>query len=296
MVILSGLPGMLLLFLSYTCRAQDSTLLKGLDDAIIRNPSTAYVKATFKATQVINTPTIEAPPPGGLQFMIMHRFGKLNEGAYALFGLDNAGIRFGFDYGIHERLSIGVGRSSFDKVYDGYLKLKMLRQARSKSPVTISLYESINHATTRYPTKPYVKGRYRSSYQSALLIARKFSSRLSLQLTPSLLHYNLVATPGDNNNAIALGIAGRMKLTKRTSINAEYNYFPSDQMPAVNTYHSLSFGVDLETGGHVFQLVFTNSQGMVGPYYLGKTLGSWATGDIYFGFNVSRAFNLKKDR
>jgi hypothetical protein len=105
-----------------------------------------------------------------------------------------------------------------------------------------------------------------------------------------------VTTPADNNNAFALGMAGRMKLTRRTSINAEYNYFPSDQMPGLDIYHSLSFGVDLETGGHVFQLVFTNSQGMIGPYYLGKTSGSWARGDIYFGFNVSRAFNLKKDR
>jgi len=255
-----------------------------------------YVSATFKATQIINTPTVEAPAPGVLQFMIMHRFGKVNEGAYALFGLDNAGIRFGFDYGINDRLSVGVGRSSFDKVYDGYFKLKMLRQATSKSPVTISLYESINHVTVRYTDKPYLKGRYRSSYQSALLIARKFSSRLSLQLTPSWLHYNLVASPQDNNNAFALGTGGRMKLTKRTSINAEYNYFPGDQMPSLDIYHSLSFGVDLETGGHVFQLVFSNSQGMVGPYYLGKTLGSWGKGDIYFGFNISRAFNLKKDR
>ncbi|HVG16172.1 MAG TPA: DUF5777 family beta-barrel protein [Chitinophagaceae bacterium] len=285
-----------LLLTSFNAFAQDSTLLKTLDDAISKNIRKEYVQATFKATQVINTPTIEAPPRGGLQFMIMHRFGKLNEGAYALFGLDNAGIRFGLDYGINDRLSIGLGRSSFDKVYDGYFKLKMLRQAKSKSPVSISLYESMNHVTLRYSDKPYISGRYRSSYQSALLIARKFSPRLSLQLTPSWLHYNLVPTPEDNNDAFALGMAGRIKLTKRTSLNAEYNYFPSDQTPGLPIYHSLSFGIDLETGGHVFQLVFTNSQGMVGPYYLGKTTGSWANGDIYFGFNVSRAFNLKKDR
>ncbi len=139
------------------------------------------------------------------------------------------------------------------------------------SPVTISLYESINHDTLRYADKPYMNSRYRSSYHSALLIARKFSSRLSLQLTPSRLHYNLVADPRDNNNAFALGMAGRMKLTKRTSINPEYNYFLSDQTPSLSIYHSLSFGIDLESGGHVLQLVFSNSQGMVGPYYLGKT-------------------------
>jgi hypothetical protein len=152
----------------------------------------------------------------------------------------------------------------------------------------------VTRTTLRFTDKPYFSGKYRNAYESALLIARKFSPKLSLQLTPVWLHYNLVPTPQDNNDVFAVGIGGRMKLTKRMSINAEYNILPSDQLVSTDIFHSLSLGIDLETGGHVFQLIFSNSEGMTGPYYLGKTTGSWGNGDIFFGFNISRAFHLKK--
>ena len=125
-------------------------------------------------------------------------------------------------------------------------------------------------------------------------LARKMSSSLSLQLSPALTHFNLVPTPQDKSDILSLGIGGRMKLTKSMSINAEYNYLPGDPVVSSTIYNSLALGLDLETGGHVFQLVFTNSSGMVGHYYLAKTDGSWRKGDIYFGFNISRVFNLKK--
>ena len=282
------------LILSISAVAQDSTLLKVLNDSLKVTGEASIVRGTFKATQIINTPTAEAPGKYGLQFLIMHRFGRINEGGYALFGLDNASIRFGLDYGINDRLSIGIGRSSLEKTYDASFKWKLLRQTENKMPVSVSLYELVTRTTLRFTDKPYFDGKYRNAYESALLIARKFSPKVSLQITPIWLHYNLVPSPQDENDVLALGLGGRIKLTKRMSINAEYNLLPTDQMRSTEIFHSLSLGIDLETGGHVFQLIFSNSEGMIGPYYLGKTTGSWGNGDIFFGFNISRAFHLKK--
>ena len=273
---------------------QDSAWTKILNDSLVATGQAARITSTFKATQIINTPTIEAPGNNGLQFLIMHRFGRINEGGYALFGLDNATIRFGLDYGINDRFSIGIGRSSLEKTYDSSFKWKLLRQTENKFPFSISLYELVAHTTLRYTDKPFITGKYRMAYESALLIARKFSSKLSLQVTPIWLHYNLVPTPQDKNDVFVLCLGSRMKVSKRISINAEYNLLPSDQMVSTDIFHSLSLGLDIETGGHVFQLIFSNSEGMIGPYYLGKTTGSWGNGDIFFGFNISRAFHLKK--
>jgi opacity protein-like surface antigen len=250
------------------------------------------IGSTFKATQIVNTPTIESPAKHDLQFMIMHRFGRVNEGAYALFGLDNATIRFALDYGLTDRLMVGIGRSSFEKVYDASLKYKIIRQKENGIPVSISAFGMIANTTVKYSNKPYLNAKYRTMYTSQLLIARKFSSNLSLQVTPSWIHFNLVPTPKDKNDVFALGLGGRMKVSKRISINAEYNYLPSKQVVSTNVFNSLSMGVDIETGGHVFQLIFSNSQGMIPPYYLAKTSGDWGKGDIYFGFNITRIFTL----
>jgi opacity protein-like surface antigen len=273
-------------------QAQDSSLLSLLNDSASTQPM--YVTGTFKATQIINTPTVEAPARKSLQFMIMHRFGKLNEGAYALFGLDNAEIRFALDYGITDRLAIGIGRSSYEKVYDASLKYKLLRQREHGMPFSASIYGLIANTTLRYDDKTYLNTKYRTMYTTQLLLASKLTPRLSLQLTPAWIHFNLVPTKEDQNDVFAVGIGGRMKVTKRMSINAEYNYLPSGQLVSTKQYNSLSGGLDLETGGHVFQLVFTNSVGMIAPYYLAKTQGSWGNGDIYFGFNITRIFNFKK--
>lgn len=274
-------------------QAQDSSLLNLLEDTA-SGQAPATVSSTFKATQIVNTPTIESPAKNNLQFMIMHRFGRINEGAYALFGLDNATIRFALDYGLTDRLAIGIGRSSFEKVYDASLKWKIIRQRENGVPVSISAFGLIANTTAKYSDKPYLNAKYRTMYTSQLLIARKFSRNLSLQLTPSWIHFNLVPAPQDKNDVFVLGVGGRMKLSKRISLNAEYNYQPQNQLVSAPVFNSLSMGVDIETGGHVFQLIFSNSQGMIPPYYLAKTSGGWGKGDIYFGFNITRIFDLKR--
>lgn len=274
--------------------AQDTSLLNMLNESENAADRQHIVTGTFKATQLVNMPTVESPAKQNLQFLIMHRFGKLNQGAYELFGLDNASIRFGLDYGVTDRLSVGVGRSSVDKAFDGNIKYRILRQSEGGTPVSLGLYELVTHYTQRYTDKPFLNTRFRTSYTSQLLLARKFSPALSLQLAPSWSHYNLVGTSEDNNDVFAISAGGRMKFTKRMSFIAEYNYLLPDQVVSVKTYNSLSLGIDIETGGHVFQLIFTNSNGMIGPYYLTKTNGSWGKGDIFFGFNISRNFNFRK--
>jgi hypothetical protein len=274
-------------------QAQDSSLLTLLNNSLNTHAAPDKVTGTFKATQIVNTPAVESPAKKTLQFLIMHRFGQLSDGAYQLFGLDNAEIRFGLDYGITNCLSAGAGRSSLDKTYDANVKLKLLRQTSGKMPVSVSLYELLTY--TGFPKnaeKPFLTPKFRSAYTSQLLIARKLNSKLSLQVSPTLIHFNLVPAPEDKNTLLAAGFGGRMKITKRMSVNAEYNYLLRNQVVSSKVYNSLSAGLDIETGGHVFQLIFSNSRGMIGPYYLAKTAGKWDKGNIYFGFNISRSFNF----
>jgi len=284
----------LVLILWFPARAQDS-LLSLLDDSLQQGVSIP-VKGTFKALHIVNAHTIESPARGDLNFIIMHRFGQLNEGAYAFFGLDNAFIRLGFDYGVTDRLGIGIGRSSLEKTFDGYLKYKLIRQTEGTRtvPVSIGLFGSITSYTLRFPDKPFLNAKFRTTYTTQVMIARKFSPSFSLQLSPTWLHFNMVPTRSDNNDLIAAMLGGRLKFNKRMAVTAEYNYLFPGQTESMDLTNSLSLGIDIETGGHVFQLVFSNSRGMIEPQYVARTTGDWFDGDIFFGFNVSRNFSLSK--
>lgn len=277
--------------------AQDSSLLNMLNDSMAANKTKTYVTGTFKATHIINTQTIESPAQNNLNFVIQHRFGQLNSGSYNFFGLDNATLRLGLDYGITDRLAVGIGRSSYLKTFDGYLKYKLLRQTEHGGmPVSVSLLGQVTDFTQDMPTETYLNTKYRTAYAAEALIARKLSRSLSLQVTPTWLHYNLVPTVNDKNDVLAIGLGGRMKITNRMSIDAEYDVVPSNQVVSATVHNSFSLGWDIETGGHVFQLVFSNSQSMLETQYLTQTSGTWGKGDIYFGFNISRNFNLNKNR
>jgi len=286
---------------STATKAQDTTdLMAQLEkEALGDNSSkTVYTTATFKTTRLINGHTVENVGKGVLDVKISHRFGKLNSGGYDLFGLDNATMRMGLDYGISNRLMIGIGRSTFEKTYDAFFKLKILRQSKGKHnmPISLSYVPTIALKTLKYED-PTRKNYYTSRlyYTHQLIIARKFSEGTSIQLIPTYVHRNLVKLASEHNGIFALGIGGRQKLTKRLSLNAEYYY----QMPGyglTGTTNSLSVGFDIETGGHVFQLHFTNSRGMNERTFITETTGEWGKGDIYFGFNISRVFTIRKRR
>ncbi|MCB0600447.1 MAG: hypothetical protein KDC28_04440 [Saprospiraceae bacterium] len=271
-------------------RAQDTDLLSllGNDDV------TEYATAAFKTNRVINLHSLESTAGGVLDFKINHRFGFINGGPYEFFGLDNAMMRLGFDYGITDQLTVGIGRSSFQKSFDGFLKYKILRQSSGKKvmPVTLAVMaaSSLNSVKWADPTRDnYFSSRLFYTYQ--VIVGRKFSDRLSLQLSPTLVHRNLVATRAEKNDVYAVGAAGRVKLTNRLAINAEYVYVLPNQL-GPDYHNSLSVGVDIETGGHVFQLHFTNSTSMIEKGFITETVGQWEKGGIHFGFNVSRVFTI----
>ena len=276
------------------CFSQDS-LLSMLDDSS-RTGTTFPVKGTFKAIHIINAQTVESPAKHDLNFIIMHRFGQLNDGAYNFFGLDNASIRLGLDYGITDRLGVGIGRSSLEKTFDGYAKYRLLDQTdgAKKFPVTISVLGALNHMTLRLDTT--VSAKNKTTYVLQALIARKFSSALSLQISPTYIHFNRYPATRQAEDLFATMIGGRLKFTKRMAVTAEFNYIPEGKRDDLNIKNSLSLGFDIETGGHVFQLVFTNSGGMIESQYVGKTIGNWGDGDIFFGFNITRNFSLGKDK
>ncbi|MEP7238565.1 MAG: DUF5777 family beta-barrel protein [Ferruginibacter sp.] len=279
--------------------AQDSTvsLLSILEKELDKSKDmTIYTTATFKTTRLINGHSVENVGKGVLDVKISHRFGHINDGGYELFGLDKATMRMGFDYGITKNLMIGFGRSTFQKTYDGFIKVKILRQSRGKKnmPVTLSYVPTIALKTIHYED-PVLNNHYSSrlSYTHQLIIGRKFSDRTSLQLMPTFVHQNLVSLAAESNDIFAIGIGGRQKLTKRISINAEYYYLlPGTKLNG--TTNALSVGFDIETGGHVFQLHFTNSQGMSERTFVADTKGRWDKGDILFGFNISRVFTIGK--
>jgi hypothetical protein len=259
---------------------------------------TNYTTATFKSTRIMNGHSIERMPAGQLDVRISHRFGTINSGAYNFFGLDQSNIHLGLEYGIFSWLMIGVGRSEYEKTFDGFAKFSILRQSTGakEMPVSVSVLTSIALKTLKFPDP--TRTNYftsRLAYVGQILIARKLNEALSVQLTPSYIHRNLVATELDPNDIFAVGAGTRVKLTKRISLNGEYYYItnPKTYM-SQQIYDPLSIGFDIETGGHVFQLFFTNSLGMTEKQFIGGTTGQWKKGDIHFGFNISRVFTLKK--
>jgi hypothetical protein len=280
-------------FSSYVS-AQEEDLLSLLGE----EETTDYTNASFKTNRVINLHSLENTASGVLDFKISHRFNPLNNGFYDLFGLDNANIRFGFDYGLSDVIAIGVGRSSFGKNYDGYVKYKFLRQSTGKKtmPLTAALLltSSINTLKWENPDREnYFSSRL--AYTTQLILGRKFSESFSMQLSPTMVHRNLVKTNAEKNDVYALGVGSRLKLSKRVAINGEYIYLLPDQV-AEGNFNSLSLGLDIETGGHVFQLHFSNSQSMIENGFVTETKGQWNTAfdGIHFGFNISRVFTIKR--
>jgi hypothetical protein len=261
---------------------------------------TNYTTATFKSTRVLNGHSIERMPEGQLDVRISHRFGTLNSGGYNFFGLDQSNIHLSLEYGITNWLMVGVGRSEIEKTFDGFAKFSILRQSTGakEMPVSVSVLTSIALRTQKWPDQSrtnYFTSRL--AYVGQVLVARKISQGLSVQLTPSYLHRNLVSTELDPNDIVALGAGARLKLTKRISLNGEYYYIANPKKNfSTQIYNPLSLGFDIETGGHVFQLFFTNSLGMTEKQFLGATTGTWKKGDIHFGFNISRVFTLKKHK
>ncbi|MDE0979786.1 MAG: DUF5777 family beta-barrel protein [Flavobacteriales bacterium] len=268
-----------------------SALGQSLLDALDTEPTVHPVTATFKDTRVINMQSNETPGAGVLHFVIAHRFGRINEGAYSLWGLDNASMRMGFDYGLSDRWTLGVGRSTFQKTYEASIKGKLFLQKSDNSiPVSVTYYgvTMANGLRWQDPNRENLFSS-RISFVNQLIVTRKINDRTSLAVVPSFTHRNLVDITSKSHDQWTLGLGGRHKLTKRVSLNSEYHFLVNGLDEAAT--NSLSLGVDIETGGHVFQLHITNSQGMFERAFLTETTGRWVDGDLFFGFNLSRVFS-----
>jgi hypothetical protein len=248
------------------------------------------VMGIFKGTRIINGQSVETRGKGNLDVIISHRFGRINSGAYNLFGLDDSNVRLGLEYAISDGITLGFGRNSFNKVYDANVKAKLLNQETEGVPLSATWVSDFSVYTMRRPELPMDFSR-RMRYVSQLLIARKFGSGLSVQLMPSLVHRNLVPTESEPNTMATLGVGGRIKVSNRVNLTGEYYYRFGKDLPGNN---SLGIGVDIETGGHVFQLHLTNSNEMTPSGFIPSTQGNFFKGDIHFGFNVVRAFQLGK--
>jgi len=276
------------LLISIQLPAQD--LLDILDNETPKTEN--IVTATFKGTRILNGHSIENRKDKELEFIISHRFGRVNLGFDELFGLDQSNIRFALEYGLNNDLTVGFGRSSFEKTYDGFLKYSVVKQKTGENsfPFAISLFGSVAVKTIK-DYDPADKRTFAESlfYVGQVLIAKKVSSNFSFQVTPTYVHRNTVQITADPHDIFAVGLGTRIKLSKRVSFNSEY-YLAFDESKSINARNSLAFGVDIETGGHVFQLILSNAITMIEKSFITETTGNFFGGDIHFGFNISRTF------
>lgn len=275
--------------------AQDTDLLKLVEGD---KDKKEIVKNAFKSTRVINGQSMEFLRPGTMDVRILHRFGQLDQGYKNFFGLDEASMRLGFDFGITNNLMGGVGRSTFKKELDAFVKYAPFQQSTGNGsfPVTIALATGITMNGLEW-SDPARKNYFSSrlAYYFQTIIGRKMSTGFSLQFTPTLVHKNLVPLETDPNDIYSLGVGGRLKLSRRIAFTWDYFYVFNPLSD--NVYHNpLSVGIDIETGGHVFQLHFSNATGMNEPTFITETTGDWSKGEIRFGFNLSRVFQLKKKK
>jgi hypothetical protein len=286
------LTGFAVLLSCQMIHAQD--LLKELGADSVQKE---YVKNAFKSSRVINTHSMEFIGKGVLDVRILHRFGPVNNGFKDLFGLDEANMRFGFDYGLGKNLTIGIGRSNVLKELDGFIKYRPIWQSKGPGamPFSLVLISGLSLRTQDFPEPQDVyEFKHRLAFYQEIVVGRKFSEALSLQLNPIFVHRNLVPGIDDENNTWALGIGGRLKLTKRTAFVVDYTPVLSGRQ--TGTKDPLAVGFDIETGGHVFQLHFSNATGMNEKALLTTTTDNFWKGEIRFGFNLSRVFTIKKKK
>lgn len=287
--------GLLMVTASQTGYAQDDLL-----SLVDKNEPKKKERVTnaFKSSRVINGHSIEFLGKGVLDFRILHRFGDVSTGISNLFGLDQASMRIGLDYGLLNNLTIGFGRSNVGKELDGFIKFRSVCQTTGSGSFPFSIVLVSGVTLTTQPWADTTRKNYFSSrmaFYNELIIGRKFSERFSLQLSPVFVHRNLVEQAIEENDVYALGIGARFKLSKRIAFVADYHYIAKGLDKDIYK-DPLSVGFDIETGGHVFQLHFSNATGMNEKAFITNTTGDWGKGEVRFGFNLSRVFTVSRPR
>lgn len=269
---------------SFTSFSQEEDLLQGLDSVDTKQ----NVESAFKGLKIVNLESTKIASKGDLYFIVAHRFSSIKNGIESFYGLDNAVTQIKFIKGLTNWLSLSAGRSEL--AYDFATKYRLHHQVENGFPVCIVGFSSIAfNNTLKQSTFPKMVFKDRIIYVNQLLISRKFNQSLSLQLSPTIFHQNFVENDEQKNLQYAIGFGGRCKLTKRLSINLDYAAHLNRIKNSIYK-NPLSVGIDIESGGHVFQMHFTNSQGIHEAGFLGNSTGDWLKGDVNFGFNLSRVF------
>jgi hypothetical protein len=249
-----------------------------------------FKSAAFKGLKIVNFESTKMITKQELYFVVSHRFGSVETGIKDFFGLDQAVTRLNLIYGVSNAINIGVSRSSFRKIYESSLKVRLLREKKGHFPFTVVSSSNILINTSLDDAiLPKLEFINRLGYTTQLLLSKKFNKAFSLQVIPTFFHDNYVDIDSQDNSQYVIGFGGRHKLTKRWSLNMDYGLH-LNRATASPFKNPLSIGFDLETGGHVFQLHFTNAQPMNTNGFLGQATGDWSRGDIFFGFNLSRVF------
>lgn len=286
MKIIKITSSILLMFAMQTANAQDD-LLNELGSGSTEKQLTS---SAFKGVQIASMQSTKVAAKNEWYFVVSHRFGDLTNGLDNFFGMDSALTKIGALYGATDWLTFGLSRHTYNKTYELSTKYRLSNQYDNGFPFTIVGYHTVDiNSELDKDVFPALKGSDRFAFTSQLLISRKFSDNLSLEINPMLIHKNLYEPLTENKDNFLLGIGGRYKISKRMSINAEYGA----RLNAVEstTYHNpLSLGLDIDTGGHIFQMVLSNSQAMNDVAYFTNATGNWNGGGIYFGFNMYRVF------
>lgn len=285
-----------------TTATKDTSSTDALMNGLTTNTAAEPVMATFKSTRLVMTQTTETNKKNNLNFMVVHRFGDIagsNGGGKTLWGLDNSSdIYIGFEYGITDNLDIDFGRSKMEQLLDLGLKYNILHQKADESaPVAVTLIADIGLKPYAVSTNVYDDYSNRLSYFYQAIIARKFSSKVSFEIAPSLLRNNLPYPyiPGNEKNIFSLSAAGRIKVTKHMGIVIDYTHSFSNFRQNSNSpkfYDPLGIGIEIETGGHVFTLNFSNAQAISPINYISDTESNWLKGQFRLGFTISRIFDL----
>ncbi len=248
----------------------------------------------FLTTRIAGTSSVSLLEQGDLNYMIMHNFGEISTGIDNFYGIDQgANVRMAFEYGLSDRLSIGIGRTSVDDNVDLTGKIALLRQMESgKVPVSVVFKGNVGITTEKAYDISFVE---RLNYLGSLMIARKFEDSFSLQLSPMVAHFNTVfPSPGQqlDNTTIGLGIGGRIKINERRSLTFEYLPAISGKNPGVVNH--AAFGYEIETGGHVFQIFLMSGRMFTEQHLLARNEVDFFAGDFRLGFNINRVFGLGK--
>lgn len=276
-----------LLFLSVLSSAfafGQEDLLKDIDTI---KTDTETSQPAFKALQIVTAQSTKLAAKKEWYIVVAHRFGDISTGFKDFFGLDNASTKLGVIYGVSDAVSVSLSRETNMKTFEGAVKYKLTKQSET-FPVDIVGYNvmGVNTELSK-DTYPHLKFGDRLTYLTQALISRRFNDKLSLQFIPSYVHKNLYEPTIEDKNQFLAGLGGRYKISKRVSVNAEY-FVNFDNHSFYK--NPLSLGVDIETGGHIFQLLFTNSQINSDIGYLTNAVGKWGKGQIFFGFNLYRVF------